>query len=181
MEITLDIFKVGRKGDTYVPSSETSYKSQDRLAYFVYGKGWKTTKVYEKKTTHFIINNMLDIAAYASTYGIAIAEKLVERYQGCCTISARHRAACWKSFYEKQVVTLGKDFSDVPNEIIDIIPFDIFGFLDICELDERLTKLDSDYDNVNCTYKGKENVSMSDYVSEKYGQPASDFIQAFFC
>ena len=44
--------------------------------------------------------------------------------------------------------------------------------MDIFVLDNELMKHDLEYDNIKCTYKGKPNYSMSEYIEEKWGQKA---------
>jgi hypothetical protein len=51
-----------------------------------------------------------------------------------------------------------------------------FGILDTPFLDKALSNLDSDYDCDECTYKGK-NVSMAEYVQEKYGESTMRLIE----
>lgn len=48
--------------------------------------------------------------------------------------------------------------------------------LDITVLDERLSKIDPEYDPDECTYNGK-NVSMSEYVELKYGKLGVGILQ----
>lgn len=48
--------------------------------------------------------------------------------------------------------------------------------IDILKLDEEFAKKDSEYDPENCTYKGIENYSPADYVKEKFGEEAYNFL-----
>ncbi len=48
--------------------------------------------------------------------------------------------------------------------------------LDIIKLDDMLSAGDDEYDNVECTYKGKPEYSISKYISEKYGKETHKII-----
>lgn len=48
--------------------------------------------------------------------------------------------------------------------------------IDIVKMDEKLSAMDPDYDNTECTYKGVE-ISMKNYVVKAYGNEAADAIE----
>ena len=50
-------------------------------------------------------------------------------------------------------------------------------FIDVVKLDDTLGQMDDEYNPDECTYKGK-NVSMSDYIKEKYGDDAFSIIKS---
>jgi len=66
------------------------------------------------------------------------------------------------------VNSIDPEFFDLLN--CDYLP-GLFGYysIDIIALDDKLHKLDPEYDNINCTYHGN-NVSMAEYVKLKYGK-----------
>lgn len=150
----------------------TEIDKQGRLKYFLYGQGYKKTRRYE------LINvdlepkkDALYIGEVAWNYGDGIASDLCEDAFGCCTISARN----WTPYF-KHVYKVASD--NFTKEIVDSLPMEIvnnlrhfIGLLDVTFLDDALSRIDSEYDNVNCTYKGKE-ISMKEYIKEKYGEAA---------
>lgn len=66
------------------------------------------------------------------------------------------------------------------NPPLDMLSTMIFGpnhaKIDITKLDEMFAMRDPDYDNIKCTFKGQKNISMRDYVHQRFGKDALDFI-----
>ena len=156
----------------------TEIDKQGRLKYFVYGQGYKKTKRFElinvdlepKKDT-------LYIGEVAWNYGNDVASYLCEHAFGCCTISARN----WTPYFKHVYKVASDNFTP---EGMNAISRDVvnnfrhfLGLLDIEFLDDSLSRLDPEYDSVNCTYKGKERVSMADYIREKYGEQTFTLIK----
>jgi hypothetical protein len=48
---------------------------------------------------------------------------------------------------------------------------------DLCSLDRFMRENDKEYNGENCTYKGKKNVSMKAYITEKYGKATTKLIE----
>lgn len=177
MIIKMDLFKVGRKGDKYVKDDYSAEEKNGTLKYWIWREGWKRTKVFTRVTVEFNIESMVDIGKYASEYGIDIGTSLAESYKGCCLETARHHAILWRSKYEKCLKDI--DLSKVSKEVIDMIQYDSFFpfIIDIVSLEDKLHEADPEFDPVNCTYKGQENVSTEDFVIEKYGKETAEFIK----
>ena len=51
--------------------------------------------------------------------------------------------------------------------------------VDMVRLDEALSEHDQNYDNENCIFNGKENVSMEMYLQEKFGDRAVQIARQF--
>ncbi len=149
----------------------TEIDKQRRLKYFVYGQGYKKTKRFELINVNLEPKkDALYIGEVALKYGDDVASYLCEQAFGCCTISAQN----WTPFF-KHVYKVASDY--FTKEGLDSISRDVvnnirhfFGMLDVIFLDEALSRMDSDYDCNECTYKGKE-ISMKEYIREKYGEP----------
>ena len=169
----MEIYRITTKdGIVHVRKDwSTEIDKQGRLNYFLYGQGYKKTERWE------LINvdlepkkDALYIGEVALKYGDEVASYLCEQALGCCAMSAKN----WTPFF-KHVYRVAK--INFTQEIIDTISRDVvnnfrhfLGLLDVTFLDEALSNLDSEYDCVNCTYKGKE-ISMKEYIREKYGEP----------
>ena len=48
--------------------------------------------------------------------------------------------------------------------------------IDLFKLDDEFMKRDREYDNIQCTYKGQEDISIAEYIKLKYGEEAQEFI-----
>jgi hypothetical protein len=175
---TMEIYRIKTKdGFIHVRKDwSTEIKKNGQLEYFVYGKGYKRTKRFELIDVDLQSKkDALYIGEIASNYGDDIASYLCEHAFGCCTISARN----WTPFF-RYVYKIAKenfnedDFDNISRDVVNNFR-GFFGILDTPFLDEALSKLDSDYDCNECSYKGK-NVSMAEYVQEKYGEPTMRLI-----
>lgn len=63
------------------------------------------------------------------------------------------------------------------------LPIDIFAtfytkriIIDIVEIDHQVALRNPDYNNINCTYKGKSGYSLSMVIKEIYGEEAYKII-----
>lgn len=151
--------------------SESGY-----LKYFICGQGYKRAKRFEVIDVDLQPKqDALYLGEVALMYGDDVASYLCEQAFGCCTLSARS----WTLFFRYVYKIAKENFTE--NEINNISRDVVnnfrgfIGLLDVTFLDEALSRLDSDYDCNECTYKGK-NVSMAEYVQEKYGEPTMRLI-----
>jgi len=175
----MEIYRIKTKnGIVYVRKDwSTEISKSGYLKYFVYGQGYKGTKRFELIDVDLQPKkDALYIGEVASTYGDDIASYLCEHAFGCCTISARN----WTPFFRYVNKIAKENFNE---EEFDKISRDVvnnfrgfFGCLDTPFLDEALSRLDSDYNCNECTYKGK-NVSMAEYIQEKYGETTVKLIE----
>jgi len=140
-----------------------------------------------KKTTRFeILNdvipdgkkNWLELAQLADKYGIIIGKYLAS--EKVAEIIAFSRISGYLYVYQKIKSIIPDDFSPDFFEAMKVdYKLAIFGLytFDICAFDEWLSKQDSEYDHINCLYKGKE-TSMEEYISHKYGNDYVNIIKA---
>jgi hypothetical protein len=181
----MEVYRIKKWGDrpeTYVKKSWcTTIDKQGRLSFFVYGKGYRKTKAFE------LINAPIDenkkdglyVGEIATKYGHDIATEVCENAFGCCKISAQHWVGMFKIAYQTAIENLTEtEISQVSRDVVNLFrPFSIFPVLEIDFLDRELAKLDPEYNNAKCTYKGKENVSMKAYITEKYGKATMKLIE----
>lgn len=168
-----------KKGGLYLPFDGSSRNEIDKnglFNYFIRGKGWKKTKAFTVIEDAFLLEhtdngiNELYIAMVFDKYGIEVAEFYANSITA--SIVARQKAYGCGVMYQKIKDILPNDFN---NSFFKLLKcnywLSCFGsyVLDIVQLDNYFNKTDDDYDSVKCTYKGKENVSMSEYVALKYG------------
>jgi hypothetical protein len=155
----------------------TEINKSRQLSYFVYGQGYKKTKRFELIEVDLLPKkDALYIGEVASTYGDDIASYLCEQAFGCCTISAQNWTPYFKHIYKIAKENFTEDeFDNISRDVVNNFR-GFFGCLDTPFLDEALSRLDSDYDCNECTYKGK-NVSMAEYIQEKYGETTVKLIK----
>ena len=175
---TMEIYRIKTKdGFIHVRKNwSTTVSESGYLEYFIYGQGYKRTKRFELIDVDLQPKqDALYIGEVAWNYGNDIASYLCEHAFGCCTFSAQN----WTPYF-KHVYKVASNY--FTKEVLDSISRDVvnnirhtFGMLDVIFLDEALSRMDSDYDCNECTYKGK-NVSMAEYVQEKYGEPTMQLI-----
>lgn len=158
----------------------TTIDKQGRLKYFVYGVGYRKTKAFELINVPIDENkkDALYIGEIATKYGYDIATDVCESAFGCCTLSAQHWVGLFASAYTTAVENFTEDeISQISREVVNLFrPFSIFPILEVDFLDRELAKLDPDYDNEMCRYKGKDGVSMGEYITEKYGEITAKFV-----
>jgi hypothetical protein len=175
-----------KKSGLYLPLGGGSMNEIDKKGnfnYFIRGNGWKKTKSFTVIEDDFLLNrgedgiNELYIGKVFDKYGIEVAET----YANCITagIVARQTAYGYGVLYQKIKNILPSDFD---NSFFKLLKCDYwlacFGLfsLDIVWLDDYFMKNDVDYDNVKCTYKGTENVSLREYITLKYGVEYANLI-----
>jgi len=178
----MEIYRIKTKdGIVYVRKDwSTEIRKNGQLEYFKYGQGYKRAKRFELIDVDLQPKkDALYIGEVASTYGNDIASYLCEHAFGCCQLSAQN----WTPFFRYVYKIAKENFNE---EEFDKISRDVvnnfrgfFGILDTTFLDEALSKLDSDYNCNECTYKGK-NVSLAEYIEEKYGEPTVKLIELLF-
>lgn len=180
---TMEIYSIKTKDGIIhvIKDWSTEICKSGQLKYFKYGQGYKKTKRFELIDVDLQPKkDALYIGEVASTYGDDVASHLCEQAFGCCTISAQN----WTPFF-KHVYKIAKknftenEFNNISRDVVNNFRHFI-GLLDVVFLDEALSNLDPDYDCNQCTYKGK-NVSMSEYVQEKYGEPTMRLINLLLC
>lgn len=179
----MEIYRIKAKdGIVYVRKDwNTEINKNGQLKYFIYGQGYKKSKSFELIEVDLQPKkDALYIGEVASTYGNDIASYLCEHAFGCCQLSAQN----WTPFFRYVYKIAKENFNE---EEFDKISRDVvnnfrgfFGILDTSFLGEALSKLDSDYNDKECSYKGR-NVSLAEYIEEKYGEPAVRLIKLLLC
>ena len=176
---TMEIYRIKTKdGFIHVRKDwSTTVSESGYLKYFIYGQGYKRTKRFELIDVDLQPKqDALYIGEVASTYGDDIASYLCEHAFGCCTYSAQNWTPYFKHVYKIAKENFTEDeFNGISKEVANNFRHFI-GLLDVVFLDEALSNLDTDYDCNQCTYKGK-NVSMAEYVQEKYGETTVKLIE----
>ena len=84
-----------------------------------------------------------------------------------------------KKYYNKKQESLfKKTFGVSINAFAEPISTQTSGkfAFDISKFDEFLGKVDKEYDSTNCTYKTLTDLSMSDYLTIKYGKEIEGLI-----
>jgi len=88
-------------------------------------------------------------------------------------------AAGYHSIYQK-IQDLIKDedawFFDLLKCDYMLACFGLFSF-DVVAFDNHLSKLDPEYDSINCTYKGLRDISTGEYILRKYGKRHFEMVQ----
>ena len=174
----MELYKINN-GETYIPKNEWSNTIKNgKLTYFVKGEGYHTTKKFE------VINvdiepkkDALYIGKIAKEYGHAVATPLCEEAFGCCQMSAENWVGMFQFAYQKAIDN-GIDPSEVALEVANNMRgTSCFPILNIDFLEKELARIDKDFEPSRCRYKGKENVSTADYITEKYGKVTATFIE----
>ena len=176
---TMEIYRIKTKdGIIHVRKDwSTEIKKNGQLEFFIYGQGYKKTKRFELIDVDLQPKkDALYIGEVAWNYGDDVASYLCEQAFGCCTYSAQNWTPYFKHVYKiaKENFT-ENEFNNISRDVVNNFRHFI-GLLDVTFLDEALSNLDTDYDCYQCTYKGK-NVSMAEYVQEKYGEPTMRLIE----
>lgn len=149
----------------------------DKYEYFVKGKGWKKTKKFEivKVEMPESKDNLYDIRKIGMKYGKDICMKYLITNNMDSWKEHIYHIAVKSDMNKKEAAAFLKFWKILNVEILHCFGF--FNIFDIRALDNLLANKDKEYDNVNCTYKGKENVSMNEYVAEKFGKVYSDMLR----
>lgn len=167
----------------HIPLNGMNEIKNGKLEYFKRGEGWKKTSSYEildiELPDRWTKMSWFQIAKICDKYGIEVANE----YADCkvAGIISRQTAHGYTIIYQKIKNIIPDNFDESFFELLKcdymLSCVGVFS-LDITALDEKFAQLDSEYNPNQCTYKGKENVSLKDYVTEKYGKPYSDIIEA---
>lgn len=168
----MEVYKINN-GETYIPKNECSNEVKNgKLKYFVRGEGWHTTKNFEVIDLDIEPKkDALYIGKIAKEYSHAVATALCEEAFGCCQMSAENWVATFQYAYETAIEN-NIDPLQVAVEVANNFR-GFFGALDVIFLESKLAGLDNEFEPSRCRYKGKENVSTKEYITEKYGEPTA--------
>lgn len=169
----MKLYKIN--GETYIPKNEGS-NTGGKLTYFVKGEGHHTTRNFEVIDVDIEPKkDALYIGKIAKEYGYAVATSLCEETFGCCRDSAENWVVTFQYAYETAIEN-NIDPSQVAVEVTNNFR-GFFGALDIIFLESKLAGLDNEFEPSRCRYKGKENVSTKEYITEKYGESTALLIE----
>jgi hypothetical protein len=183
----MKIYKVKfhNKGDEEINTcvlkdTTTTIDSKGSIEFFVRGMGWVKTKHFTEIDADIDMDtkDALYIGQIANEYSDAVAEEVCINAFGCCKMNADS----WVRMFGRMYTIAKKNMTDeeiakISREVCNAIRGDYwFGLVDIISLDQSLSRMDSDYNCVEATYKG-EPISMRDYVTLKYGEHTSRFIE----
>lgn len=180
----MEVYKIRKWGDRPETNIKkdwcTTIDNQGRLKYFMRGKGYRRTTAYK------LIDLPIDehkkdglyIGEIANKYGYNIAVEVCETAFGCCLISAEHWVGTFKLAYDTAVANFTEsEIAQISRELVNMLrPMAFLPLPDLCSLDRFMRENDKEYNGENCTYKGKENVSMEAYITEKYGKLTAKLI-----
>jgi hypothetical protein len=169
------IIKTANNGYHWAYSSDLTNGS---AKYFEKGKGWRKSKAQivdaperSSKLT------WLEIAKLSDFYGLNVASGYAE--SKVAGVVAWQTAAGYHYIYQK-IKDLIKDedawFFDLLRCDYMLACFGMFSF-DVVAFDDHLSKLDPEYDSINCTYKGLSDISTGEYILSKYGKRHFEMIQ----
>lgn len=138
------------------------------------GEGWKKTKAYQIVEGVAIPDkwsgiSWLEIAQYYDEYGIEVAALYADTKTA--GIVARQTAQCYGKIYQTIKDLIPPNFDNAFFECLSVDHyFACLGYImfDIISTDNKLAKIDNDYNNKLATYKGVP-CSMHEYIKEKYG------------
>lgn len=175
------LLKVGKQ--YYADCYPCSIKN-GMLEYFQ--NGWKKTKSFTvvegvELPERWGDVSWLEIAKLCDQYGMEVANVFAD-----CKVAgivSRQTAAGYTVTYRLIKHLITEDFNPVFFECLkNEYTFACFGvyLFDLVETEERLAKIDPEYDRIKCTYKGRT-VSMRDYVVEKYGEVYAEAIHVLNC
>ncbi len=181
----MEVYKIRKWGDrpeTYAKKDWcTTIDNQGRLKFFVYGKGYRKTAAFELIDAPIDENKKdgLYVGEIATKYGHDIATEVCENAFGCCKISAQHWVGMFKLAYDTAVANFTEsEIAQISRELVNMLrPMAFLPLPDLCSLDRFMRENDKEYNGENCTYKGKKNVSMKAYITEKYGKATTKLIE----
>lgn len=181
----VDLYKITLKRNVfrYIPfdsySCEVIVKNNEKvLEYFVFGKGYKTTRRFE------VINvcipetkdNIKDIVKYNSLYGKEV----------CLEYLITNNSTHWKNKIFNEAVMMGEHIGvelieKCPDVLINLVEYDndllqigICSF-NIFKFDKRLEEIIAGYDSRDCTWNGKT-TSMREVLIENFGEISEQMI-----
>lgn len=175
-----------QKGTLFLPLGFPNEinKEGNTLKYFVRGEGYKKTKSFKvlegvELPDRWAKLSWLDVCKIYDQYGLEVANVYSEcKVAGIIskqTIIGKYQM--YKIIKDILPVNFDSDFFDILR--CDYLPscFGLFMF-DITGVDKAFSEADKEYDCENCTYQGRENVSMKQYVELKYGSEYVKIIEA---
>lgn len=194
----MKLFKIGKKNFIhYLPYHEITekkyQKAQDEgttmtYEYFIKGKGWKKTKSWEiiedNKIPELWESSWYEVCQivekYGWTLGVEYADKCTAGIIAEMTLRgkfAMYLAAKpqWEEAFKKDPKLADLFFNTVKCNY-KMSTYGYFTF-DITGLDETLSKVkEYEYNGADCTYKGKEKVSLYQFISEEFGKEYSEIV-----
>ena len=148
--------------------------------YFTYGKGYKKTRKFQvldiDMPDRWEKLSWLQLCRIHEKYGIGVSNEYAE-----CKVAgmiSRQTMNGKYTFYEKIKDIIPENFDD----FFELLPCEfglsLFGMylFDIVKFDRILSKMDPEYSDIDCTYKG-EKCSMKEYVGKKYGENYVNIIE----
>jgi len=157
--------------DVFPQTIKTLKSGRKQLEYFIQGEGYKKTVKFEVVgTIEFEKKSWYEIAKITDKYGLEVGYEFAN--MKTAGIIARQTARGYCAIYRKIKDIIPEDFNEdffdclKTTYTLACIGCDSF---DIGDTDEALGRLDPEYNDAECTYKGKI-VSMREYVTEKYGK-----------
>jgi hypothetical protein len=150
------------------------------LEYFIYGEGWKKTKSFTvvpdvELPDKWSELSWLQITEYMDLYGIEVANTYAETKTA--GIVSRQTVYGYHFIY-KQI----KHLAPFDAVFFECLKVDYFlacigtGFFDIVATDKALSDVDKEYNGTECIFRTEKNVSMNNYVQQKYGDKAVQII-----
>ena len=178
----MELFEIKTKtGMIYKMNRFPQEVKNDTLQYFVYGEGYKKTKRFNRIVANIPELNeelsWLEICKIHEVYGIDVSNEYAEQKTAGFISKRTVLSKYWMYSKIKDILNTIENsewFFNLLSCDHTLSMFGIYSF-DIIELDKVLNRLDSEYDNINCLYKGK-NVSMSEYIDLKYGKQYTEMI-----
>jgi hypothetical protein len=163
----------------YFPQSITNGK----LEYWTNGEGYKKTVKFEVIQADLPDRcnpiSWYQICKIYDTWGYDVAFEYGDTKT--CTMMVNSQLQSRYQFYLKAKDLLSK--IENPDSFFELLQPDYFlsicgtASIDIVEFDKTMAKLDSEYDDINATYQGKE-VSLSEYLCKKFSPVHSDIVSA---
>jgi len=173
------------KKDLYFPLGFPNEIKKDTFTYFIYGEGYKKIKKFdvleEELPDRWEKLSWLDICYIVEKYGLIIGTEYADTK--VAGIVARQTITGYFNLFKKCKHLLDKN-NETDVEFFALLKCDYmlscFGIytFDVIDFDDRLAKLDPDYNAEECTYKDKKNVSISDYVEMKFGKKYVEIIDS---
>lgn len=160
----------------YLPNCCPFEQKGKYLKYFIEGEGWKQTTSF-KKADGIILPDKWDgnitwlqIAKWWDQYGIEVANVYAE--SKTAGIVSRQTAnglgIIWRTIKNYVPKKFDENFFNclTPDYMMACFGFFLFS---VPDTDDKFSSLDSDYNNKECSYKGKR-CSMREYVRQKWGE-----------
>lgn len=170
----MKIVAIGKKNNLiYFPYSDITIKN-NTVEYFIYGQGHKKTKCFTilegvEVPDRWSELSWLQICKIHELYGIHVSNM----HASCKTagIVSKQTILGYYSIYTKIKDLIPENFDGFFDYLSCDYMLSCFGMysFDIVSFDKKMSQIDSDYNNVECTYKGNK-CSLSEYITLKYGE-----------